>query len=840
MDHSQHLNHPAQTLGSLFSTEGFMPHGHCYLWKPHLVWLHFSTDTIIGLAYVSISLSLYALVRKIKLPFSGMFLAFGAFIGFCGLTHFMEVWTLWNPDYWWSGVIKAFTAAASIATAIMMFPIKPKIIELTNTARLSELRRIQLETANKELEVLNTKLKDIDELRTQFFANISHELRTPLALILGPTESVLASAQLSPHEKKSLETVNRNARTLLKHVNDLLDVSKLEAGKMSLRYSRIDLAKLVKITVAHFEDVMKMRQITLKLGTPDTLLGIVDAEKLQRILMNLLSNAIKYVPTGGVVRCSLEQTQNNVIFKIEDSGPGVRPEHRKIIFERFRQADQGSTRKVGGTGLGLSIVKEFSELHGGNVSVDNSKLGGACFIVELPLKPAEKVSLESADSELEPGQLIVGTLAELQTSLTQSLASASPYIAERPSILVCEDNPEMSRFVDETLSSDFNVFLASNGKEGFAKALALHPDLIMTDIMMPEMSGDELVSQVRAHQELDKIPIMLLSAKADDALRIKLLKNGAQEYLVKPFSREELKTRAKNLIEMKRVRELLEREIAVRSENIETLAKEVTLKKHELELALETAQVAREHAEKASLVKSNFLNLVSHELKTPLTTVNMSLDVIDKHRAEVVSPEFSKFIERAQRSSKALADLVDGLLEYTRVESGQIPMTPEEVNLARLVQETSQDFDAQAKSKNLELKVRIAPELPALISDTRLVRLILSNLVANAIKFTQKGWIEIRITHELGAHVISVSDTGQGIRAEDQYRIFEPFEQLEPIRRKNTPGVGLGLTLVNQMVEALNGKIDLHSEVGVGTTFRILLPALKTDRQAFLMRSNTV
>ena len=256
---------------TLVSTQGFMPHGHCYLWRPEVMRLHVGSDLSIGLSYVVISATLAYLVHTARreIPFHWMFLAFGLFIVACGGTHFMEVYTLWHPRYWLSGNIKLLTAAASVATAIALPPLVPKILVLIRDAQLSQERKRRLESANAELETLNARLTELDDLKTHFFANVSHELRTPLTLILGPTERLLAAGNLSAQQREGLEVVDRNAHTLLERVNDLLDISKLEAGKMTLHALPVDLVKLLRLAAAHFEAVARERRIELAIQPPD-------------------------------------------------------------------------------------------------------------------------------------------------------------------------------------------------------------------------------------------------------------------------------------------------------------------------------------------------------------------------------------------------------------------------------------------------------------------------------------------------------------------------------------------------------------------------------------------
>jgi len=391
---------------TLVSTQGFMPHGHCYLWRPAVVRLHVGSDLLIGLSYVAISATLAYLVHKARreIPFHWMFLAFGLFIVACGGTHFMEVYTLWHPRYWLSGNMKLLTAAASVATAIALPPLVPKILVLIRDAQLSQERKRRLLAANDELEKLNARLTELDDLKTQFFANVSHELRTPLTLILGPTEHLLADGSLSAQQREGLEVVDRNAHTLLKYVNDLLDISKLEAGKMTVNAVPVDLTRLLRLAAAHFESVARERQIELAIQTPDTTTTLADPEKLKRVWLNLLSNAFKFTPTGGRILCAMREEDGSIVTEISDSGPGVPAGMREIIFERYHQLESGSMRGSGGTGLGLAISRDFVELHDGKISVDDAPGGGALFRVKLPLRKLDGESPTAA----EPGPADAG------------------------------------------------------------------------------------------------------------------------------------------------------------------------------------------------------------------------------------------------------------------------------------------------------------------------------------------------------------------------------------------------------------------------------------------------
>ncbi len=251
-------------LQTIFARNGFTPHGYCLLWDPNLVWLYVVSDTLIGISYVAISFLLAYLVHRARheIPFHRVFLAFGVFIIACGSTHFMDVWTLWTPTYYLAGSLKLLTAIASVATAVALPPFLPRTLTMISEAKVSNHRKQHLEAAHAELESLYRRTSELDRLKTQFFANVSHELRTPLTLILGPTQQLLASNGLTPSQRESLAVIERNARTLLQRVNDLLDVAKLDAGKMDLRLADLDLAALVRRAAAHFDGLAAERSLS--------------------------------------------------------------------------------------------------------------------------------------------------------------------------------------------------------------------------------------------------------------------------------------------------------------------------------------------------------------------------------------------------------------------------------------------------------------------------------------------------------------------------------------------------------------------------------------------------
>ena len=446
----------------------------------------------------------------------------------------------------------------------------------------------QLKESNAELATLYARSQEMDRIKTNFITNVSHELRTPLALILAPAERVLAELAADDPHRRDLEVVLRNARALLGHVNDLLDASKLEASKLDLDYSTVDLSHLVRLTANNFETLAVDRDVEFEIVAPPAVPAQVDPSRLQQVLLNLLSNAFKFTPAEGRVRIELTgkgtgngkgkgngagrargrdqgaDTGGGDVVRIEvaDSGPGIPPDDRHQVFERFHRLDGQPHTTWGSSGLGLNIARELVQLHGGSIGVDDAPEGGALFVVELPLV-APPGTVVRADGQVAPAPAAAAAAHAPETAASSGLAGVTPRApwsaddVDRPLVLVVEDNVDMNHFVCDALSADYRVAPAYNGREGVERARALHPDVIVCDFMMPEMAGDELVRQVRSEPRMDTTPILVLTARNDSEARIEVLRRGANDYLLKPFYQPELRARVDNLIKVRQAEEHL-------------------------------------------------------------------------------------------------------------------------------------------------------------------------------------------------------------------------------------------------------------------------------------------
>lgn len=719
--------------------------------------------------------------------------------------------------------------------------------ELFQRAQQVQETSRQLEMAHSELARLYERTKSIEQLKSQFFANVSHELRTPLTLILGPIERMLQRTDMAPDLHQGLTIMQRNAQVLLRHVNDLLDAAKLESGTMATQYRRVDLAHMLRVLASHFDIAAADRGIQLEIDAPAQLFAQTDSAKFERVCLNLLANAFKFVPNGGIVRCTLTTTSDTLQLDIADSGPGIPLAQRELIFERFQQGDGSATRKTGGTGLGLAIVREFVQLLGGTIGVDNAAEGGARFRITLPLlAPPGSAML---------GDAAASTPADATPNLLQyeprpeSVAADMPVGStdpDRPLVLIIEDNPEMRRFIAELLAGQYRLASAHNGRYGLQLLQQLKPDLVISDLMMPELSGEQLLAAVRQQPQLDDIPMLMLTAKTDEQLRGQLLRAGAQDFLTKPFVAEELLARVDNLVAIKRSTALLQKALTSKSRSLESLARELGEQKHALEQALAQRQMhllqlqlQAEALANSNRYKSEFLANVSHELRTPLNCITILAEQLLRNPTGNLLPKQIQHSQVILQAANDLLLLINELLDLAKIEHGEMTVKNHWFTLADLARQLQNAMEPLAERKGLTLSITLSAELPETInSDRQRIYQILRNLVDNAIKFTDTGSVQVqldrfdpardRVPHTFCSAaplwVIRVIDTGIGIAPDRQDLVFKAFQQVDSSSTRRFGGTGLGLTIARKLAELLGGDIALHSEVGVGSQFSLLLP----------------
>jgi signal transduction histidine kinase/ligand-binding sensor domain-containing protein/DNA-binding response OmpR family regulator len=416
--------------------------------------------------------------------------------------------------------------------------------------RVVDERTAALRERERELAERNADLQSLDRAKTNFFANVSHELRTPLTLTIGPLEDLRARAGGDAQVERWLDIALRNARRVLRLVNQILDVAKLEAGAMRLEPRPVDLAVFTRGVVAAFGSVAEHKGIRLTAETPETLRGAFDADAFEKILTNLLSNAVKVTTSAGPVHVALLSDGSVVRLLVRDSGPGIPADQLAHVFERFYQVDESATHRQPGTGIGLSLVKELVELHGGTIEAASGGTG-TTFTATLPMQAvADGIAPpEAPESTDAAGRAAVAATVMAEHDGDPAEPFEEPAHSEDvPTLLVVDDSADLRRYIRDHFAKRFRIREAGNGAEGIALARRHLPDVVLSDVMMPVADGHELVRALRASVETDFLSIILLTAQAGDEQRLQGLERGADEYLVKPFDMRELDVRVRNLI----------------------------------------------------------------------------------------------------------------------------------------------------------------------------------------------------------------------------------------------------------------------------------------------------
>ncbi len=436
--------------------------------------------------------------------------------------------------------------------------------------RTYDLRRQRLKHA-LELEHEHAEnLEQIDQMKSKFFANISHEFRTPLTLIEGPIKQ-LVDGSFTGNIKAQYRLILRNTRRLLKMINQILDLSKIDAGHMDLKTSLINVIPLLKGLVMTFSSKADQKNITIDIkDEKEKIFLFLDKEKFETIITNLMSNALKFTPENGKIEIGVAdpplsrgdkedcrgpnpqfQIPNTDFTKItiSNTGPCIPPERLDKIFDRFSHFDETKHSDHESTGIGLALTKELVELHKGMIQVESAPEKGTIFTLTFRLGHDHLTTNQIVEECSVDHQ---GEMSEVEIAADKEKIDVKPLRGEYPVILIVDDNADVRQFIRSGMDSRYTFFEAENGLKGFECASKEIPDLIISDVMMPEMDGFELCSKIKQDERTSHIPLILLTARAAIPDKIRGLETGADDYIAKPFNTEELSVRVSNLIEQRK------------------------------------------------------------------------------------------------------------------------------------------------------------------------------------------------------------------------------------------------------------------------------------------------
>jgi signal transduction histidine kinase len=644
------------------------------------------------------------------------------------------------------------------------------------------------------LEEKNQYLNRLNELKDEFLANTSHELRTPINGIIGIVESMIDGAvgPLSKEQQYNLAIVSNSGKRLSNMVNDILDFTKLKNKEIVLQIKPIDLKTIVDTVIALSKPMVKGKELEVVNGIDDSVPVVnADENRIQQILYNLIGNAIKFTEKGRVSVSAEVMPQDDMIaISVTDTGIGISEDKFDRIFESFEQADGSTAREYGGTGLGLSISKKLVELHGGTISVASKPGEGAAFTFTMPLSDAKREELAAREGSRTIDIEEFAAEAETEARGIGADSDGKSGAADGHRILVVDDEPVNIQVLNNLLTMrDYSVTAVYNGIE----ALDLFErgeefDLVLLDVMMPKMSGYEVCRRLRERYSLFDLPIVMLTAKNRIQDIVLGFQSGANDYIQKPFDKEELLARAGTLLELKG--------------------------------AMSAAMAANK-------AKSLFLANMSHEIRTPLSAVIGLTDLLLKTPMDETQRDYT---EKMRRASSALLGIINGILDFSAIDAGNMRLDRAVFSIRRIFDDLAVFFRGRNADSGIELRFELDSALPAgLIGDPRRLLQIFINLIDNAYKFTEKGAVTVRAAvSERGPESVTLSfaveDTGIGMSPEQMEDIFSAFNQADNSSTRKYGGVGIGLTVTRQTVELMGGEISVSGEAGKGTVFSFSCP----------------
>jgi len=672
-------------------------------------------------------------------------------------------------------------------------------------------------------------LAALDRAKTLFLSDVSHEFRTPLTLLLGPLEDVLSRRSLSAVDQELLQTSRRAAARLLKLVQSLLDFSRVEAGRLQAAFEPTDLGAHTADLASLFRSTFERAQVGLHVDCPQLAEAVyVDRDMWEKVVLNLVSNAFKFT-LAGQVRLRLRLEPGWVVLEVQDTGCGIAPEDLPHVFERFHRGETPFARTAEGSGIGLSLVQELVRLHAGTVAVDSEMHRGTTVTVRIPRGtrhlPANQVGgprrRNAAGAAASYIEEVSGWVAEPEAASAAATAGARAHASQgkrtaaladsTERVLVVDDNADMRRYLRRILQERWKVETATDGMLALAKIRKSPPDLVIADLMMPGLDGLGLLGALRDDAALRDVPVMVLSARANEEASIDALNAGADDYLPKPFSARELLARV--AVQLARVR----------------------LRRAE--------RAAREVAEQSSSMKDELVLMLSNSLRNPIGVMLKTLTALKDQRFG--GEEGHRALELIRASTREQHRLIDEVHDLSCITAGCFCVESESVqSLSAIVNAEIDAVRPIAGLKRVRIESFIDSGAGPLEGDAERLRQVVHNLLAHAVACTQAGGNVLVECHGRGDFAeIVVQDNGMGIAPEVLPHVFDPLWQMQQVRADGARagGAWLGLAVAHRIVELHQGRMFVTSHgSGMGAVFTVRLPLAAAVKPALasLVRSS--
>jgi signal transduction histidine kinase len=703
--------------------------------------------------------------------------------------------------------------------------------------------------------------------------------------MLAPIDAFLAGdfGEIRGEQTRYLETMRANGQRLLKLINNLLDLAKIEGRELRIHRRRVRVQELIDDIANGARPLSERKNIRIITRGLRTLPEIfADPDAIEKIFVNLVGNALKFTEAGGEIQITGRETADGgVEIVVSDDGIGLDSGQVERIFDRFAQVDSSSTRRHEGTGIGLSLAKELVELHGGRIWAESTGLGeGTQIYLILPKGEAEKdegeeviytsegetVNLSNFDSALKvefdkpPGATTDFRFVEMERNIERmgfSSADIDGPISERArerdaEILVIEDNGDMRRLLRDILVREFSVRTACDGEEGLAMAREKNPDVILTDVMMPKMSGTQVCREVKSDAAMRGIPVVLLTSKAERDMKIKALELGADDYVTKPFHPRELLARVRSLVRLHGLQEELSTQ-NTRLENTNRELESTLLELREASSRLVQAERSAAVGELAAGVAhevNNPVNFATNALRTlncyveDIGTVAKAINSVDWRNSGDPGSEARKVSSSMERvdfeqlvpSLYELIGIVTEGLERTHRLVGDLrdfaaPNRDKNsnVDVRRGIESTIHLIEHSARDSGIEIVTRMDRELPVLRGEPGALNQVFLNLLKNAAEALagKGGHIYVDVHGEDSGILVEIRDDGPGIVEENLGRLFEPFFTT----KSAGDGTGLGLSISRRIVIEHGGSIDVRTSSGEGSAFLVRLPVSGSDAE---------